>query len=641
MKSIEINARQHERIYSINHRKLFGAHYTPDSVVDYIVNRTIRPYLDSPDFLLSIKILDPACGSGLFLLKAFDVLAGCWNRSFGKFTSEDAQHLIKNSLFGIDIDEQAVFAARRNLHQKALRNADSFNLDSNIVVGDALSLRHLSDQMQLGEPMARRKPLGEKFLPHSFNCIIGNPPYVRIQNTPLDKRKRYVSSYTTASGRFDVSALFVELSEYLLKENGRLGFIVSNKLLTTSGAKKLRSFLLTNFTIEEIVDLSDTKLFDAAILPLILIVTRSKQSAKHISFSKITESKRTTTEVEQTADLLQLLRDSEIPFEANVSNNQRVFQVQRFFVTSPSKQVNIWTFHNERENFLLSKLKDKSACTLSDICEKISVGLKTTADNIFIKPMTKSFINQHGFEENLIHPLLDSHNVDRWCCSWNSKTDLYVLYPHLERNGRVIPIKLDEYPHAKKYLEENRVQLEGRKYLVESQRQWYEIWVHQSPRDFRQRKIVTPDISSYNRFALDDHSLFVNGTCFYLILKDKSDISYYSILGLLNSKILEFFHKTTSGNSLYAKRFRYWTSYLSSYPIPQKILNSSPLVSLMVQNVSGLLSDLDDKERVEREKENDRICYQLFDLTACDVQEIEKILSIHKSQPVKKGISKK
>lgn len=246
MSLIETKARQHEQTYSIDHRKLLGTHYTPDSVVDYIVNRTLRPYLKSPDLFTNIRILDPACGSGLFLLKAYDVLADYWKKTFGSFTSKDAQHLIENHLFGIDIDERAVLATRKHLIQKAfLDGTISFNL--NIVVGDALCLRPFYNQMQLGKQPLPKTSFGKKFLEHSFDCIIGNPPYVRIQNTPLEKRERYISAYTTAVGRFDISSLFFELSDYLLKENGRLGFIVSNKILSTSGTKKTQILFTNSF----------------------------------------------------------------------------------------------------------------------------------------------------------------------------------------------------------------------------------------------------------------------------------------------------------------------------------------------------------------------------------------------------------
>ncbi|HHT9135981.1 MAG TPA: Eco57I restriction-modification methylase domain-containing protein [Candidatus Wunengus sp. YC60] len=639
MTLIETKARQHEQTYSGNHRKLLGTHYTPDSVVDYIVNRTLRPYLESPDLFTNIRILDPACGSGLFLLKAYDVLADYWKKTFGSFTLKDAQHLIENHLFGIDIDEQAVQATRKHLLQKASL-ADVISFSQNIVVGDALCLRPFYNQMQFGKQSLPKPPFGKKFLEHSFDCILGNPPYVRIQNTPLEKRQRYISAYTTAVGRFDISSLFFELSDYLLKENGRLGFIVSNKILSTSGAKKLRNFLLTHFAIEEIVDLSDTKLFDAAVLPLIFLARRTKERLNHIAYTSITESHRKTDTVQQTTNLLELLKGSGIPLEIDVSVDGRIFKVQRFFTTPPSKRVNVWTFHNERENALLSKLRCHSAYTIGDLCEKISVGLKTTADSVFIKPMTESFIKQEGIEKNLVFPVIESHNVNRWSCSWNSQTDLYVLYPHVEQNGKVIPVDLDEYPRAKNYLEGHRPQLEKRSYIKDSQRQWYEIWVHQSPGDFRQRKIITPDIASHNRFALDENGFFVNGTCYYLILKDKSDISYYSILGLLNSKVIEYFHKTTSGNSLYAKRFRYWTSYISIYPVAKRLFDSTRLATQLVKNVSRLLNNPIDKERTDIENENDNLCYQLFDITKSEIQEIETTLSVHRLQSSKKGIIK-
>jgi len=631
MTLIETRARQLEQTYSGNHRKLLGTHYTPDSVVDYIVNQTLRPYLESPNLFTNIRILDPACGSGLFLLKAYDVLADYWKKTFGSFTSKDAQHLIENHLFGIDIDEEAVLATRKYLIQKAsLDDAISFSL--NIIVGDALCLRPFYNQMQFGKQPLPKTSFGKTFSEHSFDCILGNPPYVRIQNTPLEKREKYISAYTTAVGRFDISSLFFELSDYLLKENGRLGFIVSNKILSTAGTKKLRNFLLTHFTIEEIVDLSDTKLFDAAILPLIFIATRSKERFNRIAYSSIMESHRKTDTVQQTTNLLNLLKESGIPSETDASVNGRVFKVQRFFATLPSKRVNVWTFHNERENALLSKLKEQSACTIGDLCEKISVGLKTTADSVFIKPMTENFVKQHGIEKKLVFPLIESHNVNRWTCSWNSQTDLYVLYPHVEQNGKVIPVDLNKYPRAKNYLEEHRPQLEKRSYIKDSQRQWYEIWVHQSPEDFRQRKIITPDIASHNRFALDNNGFFVNGTCYYLILKDKSDIRYYSILGLLNSKVIEYFHKTTIGNSLYAKRFRYWTSYISVYPVAKRLFDSTRLVTQLVMNVSRLLNNPNVKECIDIENENDNLCYQLFDFTKSEIQEIETILSVHRSQ---------
>ncbi|MFO0793475.1 MAG: DNA methyltransferase, partial [Candidatus Brocadiaceae bacterium] len=221
MTLIETKARQHEQFYTNVHRKLLGTHYTPDSVVDYIVNRTLQPYVESPELLSTIKILDPACGSGLFLLKAYDVLADHWKKTFGRFTQKDALHIIENSLFGIDIDEQSVLATKRHLMQKAsFVDVLPYKIAPNIVVGDALYLRSFSKLMQLDEQAAFMSRFGPNFSKHKFHCIVGNPPYIRTQNIPKEKRDYYSTVYSTAAGRFDISGLFIELSEYLLKEKG-------------------------------------------------------------------------------------------------------------------------------------------------------------------------------------------------------------------------------------------------------------------------------------------------------------------------------------------------------------------------------------------------------------------------------------
>jgi len=644
MDLIEAEARQRERDYSDRDRKRLGTHYTPDAVVDYIVNRVLRPVSDHPDGLQSIRVLDPACGSGLFLLKAYEILAHYWQTANGGFDKKDARQILENCLFGIDIDERAVSATKAHLLQKAsLGESDSAFLDKNIVVGDALSFAHPSTLIAMHNYTTHEPSPGAIFSKHSFDCVIGNPPYVRTQNTPSEKRGCYTSSYTTAAGRFDVSTLFIELSEYLLKANGRFGFIVSNKVLSTAGAKRLRKFLLTHFDLEEIVDLADTRLFAAAVLPMILIASRSGKTdnrtrpTSRIAYSSITESHGATGRILPTDNILHLLDNSEIPFEANVSLGDRVFKLQRFYADAPSPREKVWTFHNERESHILSKIRQSSICTLGDVAKKISVGLKTTADDIFIKPMTEDFIRQKGLEAALVYPVLESHNVTRWTYSWDPQRDLSVLYPHIEKNGKVMPVELDAYPQIKRYLEANRPRLESRSYLIKSGRRWYEIWVHQSPSDFSRKKIVTPDISSGNRFAFDDKGFYVNGTCFYLILTDESDVFYYSILGLLNSKVIEYFHKIASGNSLYAKRFRYWSSYIAAYPVPKRLLDSSDIRSLIAQNVGRLPATDKKDERLKLEVQNNRLCYELFDLRDDEVKEIEATLSACSVPLLKKG----
>lgn len=627
---IESKARLHEQTYSKHHRKHLGTHYTPDAIVDYIVTRALQPILQNPTLLPYCKILDPACGSGLFLLKAFDVLATNWKERFGDFTAENARLILETSLYGIDIEEAAIAATKHFLAEKgAGHGVVSLNLDSHIVVGDALSLRRMDSLFKDEGELTIAGKSRDVFAAHSFDCVLGNPPYIRIQNTPQERRKAYSSIYATANGRFDIAGLFLELAEYLLKENGRLGFIVSNKILTTNGAKNLRRFLCSRFSLDEMVDLADTKLFAAAVLPLILIATRARRSRDTFIFSSMTETRENLDAPLAVNDLLGLLRDSRVPSETIACLGDRNLYVRRFFTYMPQQGNKVWTFHDELESSLLRKLKERAGYELLDLCTKISVGLKTTADSVFIKPMSEFFVNAHCFERELVHPVLESHNIRRWVCDWSSERDLSVLYPHVEQNGKVVPADLNAFPNVKHYLEIHRRQLESRNYLKESQRRWYEIWVHQSPKDFRQRKIITPDISNSNKFALDDKGFFVNGTCFYILLKDPSDRFCFFVLGLLNSKIMEYFHKVSSGNSLYAKRFRYWTSYIGNYPIPKGLFDQNcTIATSLVQNTSQLLKTTSKEEIRSKENENDILCYKLFGLNDDEIQQVEKTLAI-------------
>jgi methylase of polypeptide subunit release factors len=632
---IEQSARHHQTQYSEQQRKLLGIHYTPDSVIDYIVRHTILSYLEKNNFvaLPKIKILDPACGSGLFLLKAFDLLCSLWQQQFGKLNANDIRYILENNLYGVDIEPNAIQEAKQQLENKAnLFGVKEVKLS--IQQGDAL-LNEFTHQINLLSDNPKTFNWQEKFTNvfavGGFDCIIGNPPYIRIQHVqPEERRTKYIAQYQTARGRFDLAGLFIELGHYLLKPEGKLGYITSNKLLTTKGAKALRAYILEHYNLIEILNLADTKLFAAAILPMILIMEKPVNVSNSFLYTSIQEIRTQPNTYVKVDDLFELLnQQSRCEY---IKWQQRYFQIEQFKLAKPTQNQSVWTFHAPKEHQLIEKLKKNALCTLADISQKISVGLKTTADNVFIKPMTLDFINHHHLETAVVFPLLESHNVFKWHCDWQKKRDLYVLYPYQYQNNKLLPIDLNLYPNTKQYLLSHQKQLEARTYLKKSGRQWYEIWVHQSPADFKSLKIITPDISTHNRFALDDKGLFVNGTCFYILLKEESLEHYLLVLSLLNSSVLEFFHKVTSGNTLYSKRFRYWTSYLKYYPIPDfRQAKSLTTVNQLIANTRLLLQTTEAKEQEMLEQKNDQLIYRWFGLVDDDMKEIEKILQLHKA----------
>ena len=631
---IEKIARAHEATYSARQRKLSGTHYTPDNIISYIVAKTVEDALRSIDDHRLLKIIDPACGAGLFLLKAFDVICDSLHNRRGYLDADEVRAILENCLYGIDIDSTAIKLTQKNLLKKAkaygVHDAD---LSNHFLIGDALDLlktqpRQLDFEIDSStDRVTSRLVFPEVMALGGFHCLIGNPPYIRIQNVlPLKQRNKYIKSFQTASGRFDISSLFVELGAGILREGGRLGFIVSNKLLTTNGAKQLRQFLLDHFLIEEIVDLTDTKLFDAAILPMIIVLRRGRPVREQMIFTSVTEVHGVTDKLQIIPDLFDVLQATELPISREVAVENRCFKVEKFLTPQPAKRNPIWTFHSPTESRLLKKIRHNAKCTLQDICQKISVGLKTTADDVFIKPMTQSFVQESHLEEELVYPVLESHNIYRWSVQWQANEDNYVLYPHTETNGKVLPVDVGRFPHIKTYLDSHRDKLSQRTYLRDAGRQWYEIWVHQSPSDFGKIKIITPDISATNRFALDSEGFFVNGTCFYIILKNQTVHENLLTLALLNSRVIEYFHKTTSGNVLYAKRFRYWTTYLRKYPIPSAFDKEPLIVEKLITNVRRLIAHPRPNDINELETENNSLIYQLFDLNGSEINEIESTL---------------
>jgi hypothetical protein len=635
---IERQALSHQLRYSSERRKLLGVHYTPEVIIEYIVRRTLQPYFEGGDFdfIRSITIVDPACGSGLFLLKAFDLLCSFWKQRLGYLRGEDVRHILENNLYGIDIEASAVHAAKGHLLRKAKElEVEVADLEHTLLQGDALMRPASNSQTEMFFGFERaiegfdwHQKFPRIFDRGGFDCVVGNPPYIRIQHVqPPERRAKYVELYETARGRFDIAGLFIELANCIMKPGGRIGYIVSNKLLSTGGASQLRDYILAHYTLVEIVDLADTKLFSAAVLPMILIMEKRLAQAKSFVHASIQEIKTTRYPPLPVEHLLAPLERNQLPLRVDVEWEGRHFRVEKFDSLLPTRHQRVWTFHHPTEHRLVERLRSNAVCTLASISHKISVGLKTTADDVFIKPMTSDFIRQSDLEREVVFPVLESHNVRRWRCDWKSDQDLYVLYPHQEQDGKVVPVHLDRYPNTERYLLSHREQLEARTYLKQSGRKWYEIWVHQSPKDFEQLKLITPDIAPKNCFALDDRKFFVNGTCFYIILKDQSIEHNLLILALLNSKALEFFHKVTSGNVLYAKRFRYWTSYLRPYPIPDLINpRNSAAVKKLVKNTLRLIEVSHEQERIMLEEENDRSVYQLFELTDQEIEELESSL---------------
>ena len=193
----------------------------------------------------------------------------------------------------------------------------------------------------------------------------------------------------------------------------------------------------------------------------------------------------------------------------------------------------------------------------------------------------------------------------------------------------MVAIPLEEIPKAAEYFEECSEVLKKRSYLIKSKnRKWYECWVPQKLSKFQQTKIITRDIVSRNSFALDESGRICQGNTFFLTRKPSVFMSEYLglnehqyycfMLGVLNSKAMEYYQKMISG-CLYSQKYRYTTSNLNRWPIPE--IRRKDAVT-----IAGYMDDLIVGMEGGLESEIDKIIYDAFDLTKEEVLTIENFI---------------
>jgi len=237
-------------------RKEQGIYYTPTYIVDYIVRNALGPVLDkckSVNDLKKIKVLDPACGSGSFLVRAMEVIL----EKYREFSTPDSMHLrldiLLNNIYGVDLDSQAVEIARLNLLINALEKREKLPpLDNNIKNGNSL-ISGTNEELEkyFGKNYRDKKPFNwqeefpEVFKQGGFDCIIGNPPWgANIDEDSTYLRDKFPNS---TQEKKDTYKTFIDQSLLLLKKDGQLGFIVPNSFLYQPSYEDIKK-LITKYS---------------------------------------------------------------------------------------------------------------------------------------------------------------------------------------------------------------------------------------------------------------------------------------------------------------------------------------------------------------------------------------------------------
>lgn len=598
-------------------RKEQGIFYTPTFVVRYIVQQTLGKLLQEGADPYKIRVLDPACGSGSFLIEAFDVLDR-WIAQYG--TADDKAHprvrrlrILQENIFGVDLDPQAVEVAQLNLLLRAAYERGRLPMLENIRVGNSL----VDDPEVAGEVAFNwEEQFPQIMAAGGFDVVIGNPPYVR-QELLGDLFKEYAQDhFQTYFGTADLYVYFVEQAHRLLGEDGYFGMITSNKFIRANYGRNLREFLAKRARLLALIDFGELPVFrEAATFPAILITQKrivERQQFVHAAIKRL-EFESLEEEVNAVGTLLD---------ERSLNGSG-------------------WTLAQSSELAIMEKMRNVSVPLRSYVNNQVYRGIITGYNKAFVidKPTRNRLIAEDAKSAEIIKPFVVGDDVRKYRINFQEQ---YLIFA---RRG----IQIEDYPAIKRYLEQFKERLlpkprdwQGNEWTGRKpgDYQWYEI---QDPVDyfaeFEKPKIVYPDIAKESRAAFDASGLYLANTIYFI----PSDDLY--LLGLLNSKLIFTYYKRIAavlGDADQGGRLRWFRQDVEKLPIrpinfddPADTARHTRMVQL-VQRIIALTQRhaeteavLDDRRHDlarqirELDAQIDALVYDLYGLTEAEITVIE------------------
>lgn len=653
-------------------KKAGGVYYTPTYIVDYIVKQTVGRLLESqsPKDAAKLKILDPACGSGSFLIGAYQYLLD-WHlkwyaendaekhakgkdarlyrgREGWRLTAAERKRILVNNIYGVDIDAQAVEVTKLSLLLKVLEGEtdESLNaqmklfheralpdLDGNIKCGNSLIGPDFFDgRLDLDEDERRRinafdwqAEFPQVFKGGGFDAVIGNPPYIRIQTmkewAPLEV-EFYKQRYTAASkGNYDIYVVFVERGLQLLNKKGRLGFILPHKFFNAQYGEPLRGLIAAGRHLEHVVHFGHQQVFDGATTYTCLMFL-DNSGVKACMVRNV----------------------------ADITRWQTTKEAESFSVPAKRITASDWSFATGANTPLLEKLLALPV-KLGNVAERIAQGIRTSANEVYVLDTldakgsmfvaySKQLDRQVMLEKDSVSLFLQGREIKPYEIRASGKV---VVVPYELDSGRATLITERDFrrrfPNTFSYLAESKTYLEMR----ESGRMRGEGWhgyVYPKNIDvMRGPKILVPDIADRASFALDESGAYAFTSGYGIVLKADSGVTTKYVLGLLNSRLLDYFLKRIS-TVIRGGFFRYFTQFLEQLPIrtidfpdKQDRARHDRMVAL-VEQMLQLHRDLaaaktaHDKTLAERQiaatdRQIDRLVYELYGLTEEEIAVVE------------------
>lgn len=552
-----------QRYQVVTEEKAGGATYTPKVLADFVAQQIIETAEKIPTDR-PLRILDPAIGHGELLISLLEHLA-------------DRQPGIGIEVYGFETDPEALEIATKRLQREFPCASIHFKLENFLEF--------------VLEDFGVQGGLFCSTIPETYDLIIANPPYVRTQIIGASQAQFLAGKFGLA-GRVDLYYAFILGMSHVLNPHGTAGIIVSNRFMTTKSGASVRSALFDRFNIHHVWDLGDTKIFDAAVLPAVLLVEgKNGQERKTPDFTSIYQTIEQATE-KANDPITALDYDGVIEI-----GDGRYFNVRQGKLDTSGTSDGIWRVATQADDAWLAKIEARTWGVFRDI-GKIRVGVKTCADKVFIRNDWQDMPENERPE--ILKPLT-THHIARRFKSLVSEQPSEILYPHEVVQGRRRAVDLVHCPRSHAYLAAHRPTLEGRKYVIEAGREWYEIWVPQDPDAWERPKLVFRDISEEPTFWIDLDGTVVNGDCYWLVCQNPAQTDLLWLAAAVgNSTFIERFYDLRFNNKLYAGRRRFITQYVEKFPLPDP---QSPLGETIIACAKQIYESTPSLEVEESQKE--------------------------------------